>query len=278
MRLFIMRRLLVGLVAALLLAFPVLGPAKAETFITVASTTSTANSGLFDYLLPKFTQKTGINVRVVAVGTGQAIRIARNGDADVLFVHHRPSEEKFVADGFGVKRFGVMYNDFVIVGPKIDPAGVKGCPSASDAMDKIAAGRHPFMSRGDDSGTHKREQSLWRRSTLSTSAPTGSWYRSTGSGMGATLNMAAAMNAYALADRGTLISFKNKQSLAVLCEGDQALFNPYGVVLVNPARHSHVKAKEGQAFIDWLVSEAGQAAIGGFTIHGQKLFTPGTAN
>ncbi len=269
-----MKRLLVGAILAWTLALPV----RAETYITVASTTSTANSGLFNYLLPKFTGKTGIEVRVVAVGTGQAIRIARNGDADVLFVHHRSSEEKFVADGFGVKRHGVMYNDFVIVGPKIDPAGVKGCESAPLALDKIAAGRHPFTSRGDDSGTHKREQILWKRSAVKSSAPTGSWYRSTGSGMGATLNMAAAMDAYALADRGTWISFKNKQTLAVLCEGDPALFNPYGVILVNPARHSHVKAQEGQAFIDWLVSEAGQAAISGFTLNGQKLFTPGTAN
>jgi tungstate transport system substrate-binding protein len=272
-----MRRLLVGL-CTFLLAFLVVGQAKAEAFITVASTTSTANSGLFDYLLPKFTEKTGIKVRVVAVGTGQAIRIAQNGDADVLFVHHRPSEEKFVAEGFGVKRYGVMYNDFVIVGPKIDPAGVTGCRSASGAMDKIAAGQHPFTSRGDDSGTHKREQSLWRRSALITTAPSGSWYRSTGSGMGATLNMAAAMDAYALADRGTWISFKNKQGLAVLCEGDPALFNPYGVILVNPVRHAHIKMKEGQAFIDWLISEAGQSAIGNFKLQGQKLFTPGTAH
>ena len=252
--------------------------ARADTFITVASTTSTANSGLFDYLLPKFTAKTGIDVRIVAVGTGQAIRLAKNGDADVLFVHHRPSEEAFVKEGFGEKRFGVMYNDFVIFGPNDDPAGVAACASAAGALGRISNGQHSFVSRGDDSGTHKREKSLWMATGIKDGKPIGSWYRSTGSGMGATINMAAAMKAYALADRGTWISFKNKQDLKIVCEGDAKLFNPYGVILVNPAKHPHVKAKEGQKFIDWLVSLEGQETIGGFTLEGQTLFTPSTKN
>ena len=252
--------------------------ANAETFITVASTTSTANSGMFNYLLPKFTAKTGVDVRVVAVGTGQAIRLAKNGDADVLLVHHRPSEEAFVKDGFGVKRFGVMYNDFVVVGPNDDPAGVSGCASAAGSFEKISKGKHSFASRGDDSGTHKREKSLWVAAGFKSGQPEGSWYRSTGSGMGATINTAAAMKAYALADRGTWISFKNKQDLKIVCEGDATLFNPYGVILVNPAKHQHVKAKEGQMFIDWLVSAEGQKTIGDFTLEGQKLFTPSTTN
>jgi len=252
--------------------------ATANEYITVASTTSTANSGLFDDLLPQFTKKTGIEVRVVAVGTGQALKIARNGDADVLFVHHRPSEEAFVAEGFGVKRYGVMYNDFVIVGPTADPAHVKGCASAKDALNKISQTQSVFVSRGDDSGTNKREKSLWKATGVASGEPAGSWYRSTGSGMGATLNTAAGSGGYALSDRGTWISFKNKQDLSIVCEGDPSLFNPYGVMLVNPAKHPHVKANAGQAFIDWLVSSEGQAAIGGFRLQGETLFTPSTRN
>ena len=243
----------------------------ADKYITVASTTSTANSGLFDDILPKFTAKTGIEVRVVAVGTGQAIRLAKNGDADVLFVHHRPSEEKFVAEGYGVKRFDVMYNDFVIAGPKADPAGIKGCKSATDSFKKIAMAKAPYASRGDDSGTHKREKSVWKAAGVKAE---GSWYRSTGSGMGATLNTASAMGAYALSDRGTWISFKNKGELEILCEGDKALFNPYGVILVSPRKFPHIKADLGGTFIQWLVSADGQKAIGDFRLGGQTLFTP----
>ncbi|MGE0118439.1 MAG: substrate-binding domain-containing protein [Dongiaceae bacterium] len=246
----------------------------AERFITVASTTSTQDSGLFDHLLPLFTQKTGIAVRVVAKGTGQAIKEAQNGDADVLFVHDKASEEKFVADGFGVKRFDVMYNDFVIVGPAGDPAGIRGLRDAPAALAKIAAAGAPFASRGDDSGTHKAELRLWKEAGVDVAAASGGWYRETGSGMGPTLNTAAGMAAYALADRGTWLSFKNKGDLEILVEGDSRLFNQYGVILVNPERHPHVKAAEGQAFVDWLVSPEGQQAIGDFKIEGQQLFFP----
>jgi tungstate transport system substrate-binding protein len=246
----------------------------AERFITVASTTSTQDSGLFDHLLPLFTQKTGIAVRVVAKGTGQAIKEAQNGDADVLFVHDKASEEKFVADGFGVKRFDVMYNDFVIVGPAGDPAGIRGLRDAPAALAKIAAAGTPFASRGDDSGTHKAELRLWKEAGVDVAAASGGWYRETGSGMGPTLNTAAGMAAYALADRGTWLSFKNKGDLEILVEGDSRLFNQYGVILVNPERHPHVKAAEGQAFVDWLVSPEGQQAIGDFKIEGQQLFFP----
>ncbi len=246
----------------------------AERFITVASTTSTQDSGLFDHLLPLFTQKTGIEVRVVAKGTGQAIKEAQNGDADVLFVHDKASEEKFVADGFGVKRFDVMYNDFVIVGPASDPAGIRGLHDAPAALAKIAAAGAPFASRGDDSGTHKAELRLWKEAGVDVAAASGGWYRETGSGMGPTLNTAAGMAAYALADRGTWLSFKNKGDLEILVEGDSRLFNQYGVILVNPERHPHVKAAEGQAFVDWLVSPEGQQAIGDFKIEGQQLFFP----
>lgn len=259
---------LVLLVGLLLSSF-----AQADSII-VASTTSTANSGLFDAILPKFEAASGIKVKVVAVGTGQAIRLARNGDADVLLVHHRPSEEKFVADGHGVSRMDLMYNDFVLVGPKADPAGIRGCASAAVAMEKIARTASIFASRGDDSGTHKRELSLWKGAGVDVEAA-GGWYRATGSGMGATLNTAAAMDGYTLADRGTWLSFKNRQGLEVLCEKDQALFNPYGIILVNPARHPHVKAEAGQAFIDWMTSAPGQQAIADYRINGQQLFVPG---
>jgi tungstate transport system substrate-binding protein len=252
-----------------------IGPALAQDkFITVASTTSTENSGLFGYLLPMFQEKTGIEVRVVAVGTGQAIELARNGDADVLFVHHKPSEEKFVAEGFGVERHEVMYNDFVIVGPSSDPAGIKGDQDAVDAIGKIAAAKVPFASRGDDSGTHKAELALWQEAGVDVAGASGTWYRETGSGMGPTLNTAAGMDAYALADRGTWLSFDNRQNLEILVEGDPRLFNQYGIILVNPEKHSHVKAALGQTFIDWVLSDDGQDAIGAFKINGQQAFFP----
>ena len=269
------RSLLAGLVLAAALAATLSGPAlAADKSIIVASTTSTENSGLFGDILPLFEAASGIKVKVVAVGTGQAIKLARNGDADVLFVHHRPSEETFVAEGHGVKRHDVMYNDFVLVGPKSDPAGVRGLRDAPAALARIAAAEAVFASRGDDSGTHKTELGLWRAAEVEVAAASGTWYRETGSGMGATLNTASGLNAYALADRGTWISFANKGELEILLEGDERLFNPYGVILVNPARHPHVKAKEGQAFIDWLVSPAGQTAIGKYRVNGLQLFFP----
>ena len=242
--------------------------------ITVASTTSTENSGLFGHLLPQFTAATGIAVRVVAVGTGQALRIARNGDADVLLVHHRPSEETFVTEGHGVARHDVMFNDFVLVGPRADPARLRGLDDAAAALARIAAARAPFASRGDDSGTHKKELGLWAAAGLDPGAASGTWYRETGSGMGATLNAAAAMGAYALTDRATWLAFRNKGDLEVLVEGDRRLFNPYGAILVNPARQPHVHAREGQAFIDWLVSGQGQDAIAAYRLDGRQLFFP----
>ncbi len=267
--------------ALLSLGAAILLPAEAageERFITVASTTSTQNSGLFDHILPLFTKKTGITVRIVAVGTGQALRLARNGDADVLFVHHKASEEKFVREGYGVRRFDVMYNDFVIVGPKDDPAGVKGEADVAKALAGIAkAGAVAgavFTSRGDDSGTHKKERSLWKAAGVDVAAKSGTWYRETGSGMGATLNTASAMNAYALTDRATWLNFKNRGGLRVLVEGDKRLHNQYGVILVNPARHPHVKAKLGRAFIGWLTSAEGQTAIGEYKIKGNPAFFP----
>jgi tungstate transport system substrate-binding protein len=253
----------------------IFGPASAQDqFITVASTTSTENSGLFGHLLPMFQEETGIEVRVVAVGTGQAIELARNGDADVLFVHHKPSEEQFVADGFGVARHEVMYNDFVIVGPASDPAGIKGDKDVVDAIKKIAAAEAPFASRGDDSGTHKAELALWQEAGIDVADASGSWYRETGSGMGPTLNTAAGMDAYALTDRGTWLSFENPQNLEILVEGDARLFNQYGIILVNPEKHPHVKADLGQKFIDWVLSDDGQQAIGDFKIGGQQAFFP----
>ena len=242
--------------------------------ITLASTTSTENSGLFDHLLPRFTEATGISVRVVAVGTGQALRIARNGDADVLLVHHRPSEEAFVAEGYGVQRHDVMYNDFVLVGPSKDPAALRGLDDAAAALARVAAASALFASRGDDSGTHKKERDLWAAAGLDPVEASGTWYRETGSGMGATLNAAAGMAAYVLSDRATWIAFQNKGDLEVLVEGDPRLFNPYGVILVNPAKHPHVNAKDGQAFIDWLVSKEGQAAIAAYRLDGRQLFFP----
>lgn len=264
------------LVLASLLCLSLLpGAVRAEDkFIIVQSTTSTEQSGLFGHLLPLFTDKTGIEVRVVAVGTGQAIKNARNGDGDVLFVHSRPDEEKFVADGQGVKRFDVMYNDFVIVGPASDPAGLKGTSDVVTALQKIAAAKAPFASRGDDSGTHKAEQKLWQEAGVDAKAASGTWYRETGSGMGPTLNTAAGMNAYVLTDRGTWLSFKNRGDLTVLVEGDKRLFNQYGVILVNPEQHPNVKADLGQQFVDWLISPEGQQAIASYKIDGEQLFFP----
>jgi len=263
------------LTATAVVALPLAGPAVADDpFIVVQSTTSTQNSGLFNHILPIFKAKTGIDVRVVAVGTGQALKNAEKGDGDVVLVHAKAAEEKFVADGWGVKRFPVMYNDYVIVGPKADPAKVGGSKDAVAALKKIAEAKAPFASRGDDSGTHKAELDLWKAAGIDVKAASGGWYRSTGSGMGATLNTASGMNAYALTDRATWISFKNRGDLAISVEGDERLFNLYGVILVNPAKHAHVKAKEGQMFIDWLVGAEGQNAIRSYKIGGEQLFFP----
>ena len=246
----------------------------AEGFIILQSTTSTQNSGLLDAILPQFEADTGIAVRVVAVGTGQALRNARNGDGDVLLVHAKSAEESFVADGFGVARYDVMYNDFIIVGPSSDPAQILHIDTVEQAFAAIAAAGHRFASRGDDSGTHKKERGLWTSAGVDTKAVSGTWYRETGSGMGATLNATSAMNGYTLADRGTWLSFRNKGELDVLVEGDKRILNPYGVILVDKKRHPHVKADLGQTFIDWLVSEEGQKAIAAFTINGKQLFKP----
>ena len=253
-------------------------PATAEErSIVVASTTSTEDSGLFGYLLPIFKQKTGIDVKVVAQGTGQALDTARRGDADVVFVHARAQEEKFLADGFGVKRFDVMYNDFVLIGPKSDPAGVKG-NDIETALRTIETKAAPFVSRGDRSGTHTAELALWKQAGVDLATSKGAWYREIGQGMGAALNMASAMGAYVLSERGTWISFGNKGDLAIVVEGDKRLFNQYGVMLVNPQRFPHVKKELGQAFIDWLISGDGQAAIAGYRINGQQLFFPDAEN
>ena len=243
-------------------------------FITVASTTSTEQSGLFKHLLPVFEKKTGIQVRVVALGTGQALDMGRRGDADVVFVHAKALEEKFVAEGFGVRRFEVMYNDFVLVGPKSDPATVGGTRDIVAALQKIKAARAPFVSRGDKSGTHFAELELWKTAGADIAKDKGPWYRDTGSGMGPTLNTAAGMNAYALSDRGTWLSFKNRGELVISVEGDQRMFNQYGVILVNPARHPHVKKEMGQAFVDWVISPDGQKAIADYKIGSEQLFFP----
>lgn len=270
----ITRRALIASLA-MLASLSLLRPGMAEErFITVASTTSTQNSGLFEYLLPKFETKTGIKVHVVAVGTGQAIEVASRGDADVLFVHHKPSELKFVAAGEGVERFDVMYNDFVIVGPKDDPARIRGLKDTTLAFKRIAATQAPFVSRGDDSGTHKEELEIWKDAGIDVKAASGTWYRATGSGMGATLNTASGMDGYTLSDRGTWLNFKNRGDLEILVEGDRRLFNQYGVTLVNPKKHPNVKAKDGQAFIDWLLSPEGQSVIASYKINGEQLFFP----
>ena len=239
--------------------------------IVVASTTSTEQSGLFSYLLPEFKKASGIDVKVVALGTGQALDMGRRGDADVLFVHDQTAEEKMVADGFAVKRFPVMYNDFVLIGPMADPAKVKG-KDIAEAMKKMAAGNGNFISRGDKSGTHAAELRYWAQAGVA--EPKFSSYKQCGCGMGQALNMASSLGAYVLADRGTWLSFKNRADLVVLVEGDTKLFNQYGVMLVNPAKHPQTKVVEGQKFIDWLVSNAGQAAITSYKIGGEQLFFP----
>jgi tungstate transport system substrate-binding protein len=246
----------------------------AQKFITVASTTSTEQSGLFKHMLPAFQKKTGIEVRVVALGTGQALDMARRGDADVAFVHARAAEEKFIAEGYGVKRIPVMYNDFVLIGPKSDPAKVAGGKDIVDALKKVKAAAAPFVSRGDRSGTHMAELDLWKVAAIDIEKEKGPWYRDTGQGMGPALNSASSMNAYILADRGTWISFKNRGDLAILVEGDRKLFNQYGVILVNPAKHPHVKTDLGQAFIDWVISPEGQKNIADYKIGGEQLFFP----
>jgi tungstate transport system substrate-binding protein len=260
-----------GLVAALGLAPHVVRAEPAS--IVVASTTSTEQSGLFKHILPLFKEKTGIEVKVVALGTGQALDAARRGDADVVLVHDRPVEQKFLEEGFAKARSDVMYNDFVLIGPKEDPAGVKGL-DVLEAFRKLAAAKAPFISRGDRSGTHNAELRLWKSADIDLAAVRGDWYRDVGQGMGPALNTASASNAYLLADRGTWLSFKNRGDLAILVEGDKKLFNQYGVMLVNPEKHPTVKVKEGQAFVDWLLSKDGQAAIAAYKIGGEQLFFP----
>jgi tungstate transport system substrate-binding protein len=261
-----------AMLGALLLAAP--QAIAQDKSIVVASTTSTQDSGLFGYLLPIFTQKTGITVKVVAQGTGQALDTARRGDADVVFVHAKSAEEKFLSEGQGVKRFPVMYNDFVIVGPKSDPAKIKGIKDVGEALKKLKNAQATFISRGDRSGTHIAELNLWKAVGIDIEKDKGPWYKSIGQGMGAALNTAQASNGYVLSDRATWIHFKNKGDLEVVVEGDKRLFNQYGVMLVNPEKHPNVKKAEGQQFIDWLISPEGQKAIAGYKIDGQQLFFP----
>ena len=264
------RALIIATVMAALAA-----PASAQDkSIIVASTTSTQDSGLFGYLLPIFKQKTGIDVRVVAQGTGQALDTARRGDADVVFVHARAAEEKFLSEGFGVKRYPVMYNDFVLIGPASDPAGVKGSHDIVAALKAIKDKGTPFISRGDRSGTHIAELDLWKAANIDIEKEKGPWYKSIGQGMGAALNIASASNAYVLSDRGTWLAFKNRGDLGVTVEGDRRLFNQYGVMLINPKKHPAVKTELGQQFINWLISAEGQKAISGFKINGEQLFYP----
>jgi tungstate transport system substrate-binding protein len=265
------RRLLIGLFIALTL---VGGATAQDKSILVASTTSTQDSGLFGYLLPLFKAKTGIEVKVVALGTGQALDTARRGDADVVFVHAKPEEEKFLAEGFGVKRYPVMYNDFVLIGPRSDPAGVAKSKDIVAALRTLKAKEQSFISRGDRSGTHLAELKLWKDAGIDIEKDKGAWYKAIGQGMGAALNTAAASDSYVLADRGTWLSFKNKADLAIVVQGDKRLFNQYGVMLVNPAKHPHVKKDLGQQFVDWLVSPEGQRAIAGYKIGGEQLFFP----
>lgn len=252
--------------------------AAQDRFITVASTTSTEQSGLFGYLLPKFTEKTGIAVHVVALGTGQALDVGRRGDADVEFVHDRAAEERFLSEGWATKRYDVMYNDFIIVGPKSDPAKIAGSKDVLDALRKIAAAKAPFISRGDRSGTNAAELRYWKDAGLDIKAIKGDWYKEIGQGMGPALNMAAASDAYTLSDRGTWLSFKNRRDLIIVVEGDKKLFNQYGVMLVNPAKYPKVKAADGQAFVDWLISAEGQKVIAGYKINGEQLFFPNASH
>lgn len=248
--------------------------AVADRFLTLASTTSTRDSGFFDAVLPPFEAKTGIQVRVVAVGTGRALRLGERGDVDAVLVHDRASELEFVAEGHGIARREVMYNDFVLIGPSADPARVRGVTDAANAFARIAESRATFTSRGDDSGTHKRELRLWEAAGVDARTDSGTWYRETGTGMGATLNTAAELEAYLLADRGTWLSFKNRGDLEILVEGDSRLRNVYSAILVNPARHSHVKTKEARALVEWLVSDEGRTAIAAFRLEGMQLFHP----
>ena len=268
------RRLFSALAAAAFLAIGSVAAVAQDKAIVVASTTSTQDSGLFDYLLPLFKDKTGIEVKVVAQGTGQALDTARRGDADVVFVHAKAQEQKFLDEGFGVKRYDVMYNDFVLIGPKSDPAGVKGTKDITAAFNAIRAKQAPFVSRGDKSGTHSAELKLWKEAGIDIDSAKGEWYRDIGQGMGAALNTAGAMNAYVLSDRGTWLSFKNRGDLEIVVEGDKRLFNQYGVMLVNPEKFPTVKAEAGQSFIDYLISPEGQEAIAKYKIDGQQLFFP----
>src|SRR5688572_2954308 len=264
-----------GVKLSILLALAVAFPAQAQMgYITVASTTSTEQSGFFRHLLPHFEKKTGIQVRVVALGTGQALDMGRRGDADVVFVHARPLEEKFVAQGYGVRRYEVMYNDFVLIGPRADPAKVAGGKDAVAALNRIHQTKAAFVSRGDRSGTHFAELELWKAAGIDIDRDKGSWYREIGQGMGPALNTASGMNAYVLADRGTWLSFKNRADLVVAVEGDRRLFNQYGIMLVNPQKHLGVKKEMGQAFIDWIISSEGQDAIAAYKIGGEQLFFP----
>jgi tungstate transport system substrate-binding protein len=267
------RRLFVALTAAVALLTSATGFAQDKS-IVVASTTSTQDSGLFGHLLPLFKKKTGIDVRVVSQGTGQALDTGRRGDADVVFVHAKPQEEKFVADGFGVRRYPVMYNDFILVGPKSNAAGINGSKDIVAALKAIKGKGVAFISRGDKSGTHAAELALWKVAGIDIAKERGPWYKEIGQGMGAALNTASASNAYVLTDRGTWLSFKNRGDLVIAVEGDNRLFNQYGVILVNPEKHKHVKRQEGQAFIDWLISPEGQKAIAEYKIGGQQLFFP----
>ena len=258
-------------VASMVLALRI-SPAQ-EKFIVMASTTSTEQSGLFNHLLPAFEKKSGIKVRVVAVGTGQALDQGRRGDADVVFVHDKPAEEKFVADGFGVRRLEVMHNDFILIGPKSDPAKARG-RDIVEGLKKVEAMKEAFVSRADKSGTHAAELRYWRDAGIDIDRQKGAWYRETGAGMGPALNTASSMDAYILADRGTWLSFRNRGNLDIVVQGDTRLFNQYGVMLVNPAKHPHVKKDLGQSFIDWLISAEGQQIIAGYKINGEQLFFP----
>ena len=245
-----------------------------ERFIVVASTTSTENSGLYSFVLPRFSEQTGIEVRVVAVGTGQALHIAQNGDADVLLVHHRPSEDQFISQGYGVTRYDLMYNDYILVGPRDDPASVLSAANVIGAVRRIATSNSLFISRGDDSGTHKKELELWNQSGIDTTKVGNGWYQETGRGMGGTLNMASALDAYTLSDRATWLKFGNKGRLDILFQSDPPLFNPYGIILVNPKKHPHIKTRDGQTFIEWMLSETGQTLIADYRILGQQAFFP----
>jgi tungstate transport system substrate-binding protein len=268
------RRLFTAIAAFAMLAVGGTSAMAQDKSIVVASTTSTQDSGLFDHILPLFEAKTGVDVKVVAQGTGQALDTGRRGDADVVFVHAKAQEEKFIEEGFGVKRFDVMYNDFVLIGPKSDPAGVSGTKDITAALAAIQAKQAAFVSRGDESGTHSAELRLWKEAGIDISATKGPWYKEIGQGMGAALNTAGAMNAYVLSDRATWLSFKNRGDLDIVVEGDKRLFNQYGVMLVNPEKHPSIKADLGQSFIDWLISPEGQEAIGEYKIDGKQLFFP----